>query len=69
MYNTERLKELRKKKNIKSSEMAEKINITPSFYSQIENQKRRLFYDTAVKISNVFNLKPDEIFYISEKEQ
>ena len=41
------------------------LEITPSFYSQIENKKRRLFYDTAIKISAIFNMKPDELFYTS----
>lgn len=30
---------------------------------QIENGNRRLYYDLALKIANVFKLKPDELFY------
>jgi putative transcriptional regulator len=63
MYSMERLKELRKKNKYTIYDMAKKLKITPSFYSQIENKKRRLFYDTALKISAIFNMKPDEIFY------
>ena len=43
--------------------MAKILKITPSFYSQIENKKKRLFYDMAFKISAIFNMKPDDIFY------
>ena len=63
MYDMEKLKKLRKENNYSIYDMAKKLNITPSFYSQIENKKRRLFYDTALKISAIFNMKPDDIFY------
>lgn len=63
MYNTQKLKLLRKEKEITIYDMAKKLYITPSFYSQIENKKRRLFYDTAVRISIILNTKPDVIFY------
>lgn len=63
MYNTEKLKRIRKENNYTIYDMARILKITPSFYSQIENKKRRLFYDTALKISSTFNMKPDDIFY------
>lgn len=63
MYNTQKLKILRKEKEITIYNMAQKLSITPSFYSQIENKKRRLFYDTAVRIGIILNIRPDTIFY------
>ena len=63
MYDTKKLKEIRKKNKYTIYDMAKILNITPSFYSQIENKKKRLFYDMAVKISDIFNMKPDQIFY------
>ena len=63
MYNMEKLKKIRKEKQYSIYDMAKKLNITPSFYSQIENKKRRLFYDMALKIAAIFNMKPDDIFY------
>ncbi len=63
MYNMDKLKQIRKENKYTIYDMAKILKITPSFYSQIENKKRRLFYDTAVKISAIFNMKPDEIFY------
>ena len=43
--------------------MAEKLNITISFYSQLESRKKRMYYDTAIKIADIFNMCPDDIFY------
>ena len=63
VYDMKKLKELRKENKYTIYDMARKLRITPSFYCQIENKKRRLFYDTAIKISGIFNMKPDDIFY------
>lgn len=62
MYNMKELKRIRKEKGYTIYDMAEKLDITPSYYSQLENKKRRLFYDMAFKISSIFNMKPDSIF-------
>lgn len=58
-----KLKDLRKENNYTASYMADKLNISRTFYTLIENDKRRLTYDMAVSIANIFNKKPDEIFY------
>lgn len=68
MYNTDRLKQIRKEKGLTVYDMAKELQITPSFYSQLENKKRRLFYDNAIRISAVLNMKPDAIFY-TQKEK
>ena len=65
VFNT--LKELRKAKNLTSKQMAEKLGISKAFYSHIENRTRRLSYDMAIKISKIFNSKPDKIFYEDSK--
>ena len=59
----EKLKQIRKEHKYTIYDMAKILKITPSFYSQIENKKKRLFYDMAFKISAIFNMKPDDIFY------
>lgn len=58
-----KLKELRLKNNLSIVEMSRLIGISPTYYWQIENKDRRLYYELAVKISKVFKLKPDDIFY------
>ena len=62
MYNTDTLKRLRKENNFTIYEMASKLGISSSYYSQIENKKRRLYYDFAIKIAAIFNKKTDDIF-------
>lgn len=62
MYEMNTLKRIRKEKGYTIYDMAQKLNITPSYYSQLENKKRRLFYDMAYKIAGIFNMKPDSIF-------
>lgn len=57
------LKELRIKKNISIIEISKMVGISPTYYWQIENKTRRLYYSLAVKIAKVFNKKPDDIFY------
>lgn len=61
------LKQLRKKNNLTSKDMATRLGISKAFYSQIENRTRRLSYDMAIKISKIFNSKPDDIFYEDSK--
>lgn len=68
MYSTDKLKRIRKEHSYTIYKMAEILGITPSFYSQIENKKRRLFYDTACSIASIFNMKPDQIFYEKEDD-
>lgn len=59
----QKLKQMRKKKKYTSDYMAEKLDISKAFYCQLENQTRRLSYDMAVQIANIFRVKPDTIFY------
>lgn len=63
MYNTDTLKKLRKEYNLTIYQMASMLGISPSYYSQIENKKRRLYYEIAIKIAVIFNKKPDDIFF------
>ena len=58
-----KLKELRIKTGYTAKEMAEKLNISRAFYSQIENDKRTLSYKMAVSIAKILKTKPDDIFY------
>lgn len=60
MYQT--LKDLRKKKKLTMQDMADQLGISKPFYSQLENQSRKLSYDMAVRIAQIFRKKPDQIF-------
>ena len=59
----EELKKLRKKQKLTYQDVANKLSISKCFYWQLENSKRTLSYKMAIKIANIFNMKPDDIFY------
>ena len=59
----EKLKQLRNEKNLTCQDIADILKISKCFYWQLENSKRTLSYEMAIKIANVFNKKPDDIFY------
>ena len=58
-----KLKELRVINGLTVVEISKLIGISPTYYWQIENKQRRMYYELAVKIAKVFNKKPDEVFY------
>ncbi len=58
-----KLREIRLKNHYTAKYMAEKLNISKPFYSQLENDKRKLTYDMAIRIASIFNTKPDKLFY------
>ena len=58
-----KLKELRITTGLTVVEISKLVGISPTYYWQIENKKRRMYYELAVKIAKVFNKKPDEVFY------
>ena len=64
-----KLRDKRLKKGYTNQNMAERLGISKTFYYQIENEKRRLSYDMAVKIADIFNVKPDALFYNDFMEQ
>ena len=58
-----KLKELRTSVGLTVNDISKLVGISPTYYWQIENKHRRLYYELAVKIAKVFNKKPDEIFF------
>lgn len=58
----EKLKELRLEYKLTYQQVADKAGISKEHYWFIENGKRGLTYEMAVRIAKVFNKKPDEIF-------
>lgn len=64
-----KLKQLRQVKGITTKEMANKLGISKAFYSQLENNKRTISYIMAIKIADIFNKKPDTIFYEDFKQR
>ena len=64
-----KLLDLRKSNNFSYQYMADKLNISKTFYWQIEHEQRRLSYIMAMKISEIFGVKPDDIFYDEYKKK
>lgn len=56
------LKVLREKKHISYQTMADQLGVSFQYYWMIENGKRGLSYEMAVKIANVLSTTPDNIF-------
>lgn len=63
-----KLREIRKKAGLNTTEVAEIIGISQSMYSYIEIGRERLSYDIAVKLSELFKSSPDELFYNDFKQ-
>ena len=62
-YELTKLINIRKEKGYSVKRMADLLNISKTFYWQIEKGQRNLSYNMAIKISILLNLKPDDIFY------
>lgn len=62
-----KLKKIRKQNGLTSEKISNILGISKPFYSQIENGRRRLSYDMALKISDIFKMKPDDLFYEDHK--
>jgi len=61
-----KFKALRKEQNLSLEEVARRVGISKVYLWQIENDKRRLNYSLAIKLAEVFSMKPDQIFYNDE---
>lgn len=59
----QKLKKVRIQNNLSYEDMAKKLEISKCYYWQIEHKRRRLYYDMALKIADIFELKPDDLFY------
>lgn len=58
----ERIRKQRKRLGLTQEMLSEKINITPSFYSQIESGKRKASISAFVNLSQTLSISLDYIF-------
>ncbi len=65
----EKLKLVRLKHQLSYQQMASLLGISKPFYWQLENDKRRLNYDMAVKIAHIFQTTPDHLFLDETSEK
>lgn len=59
----EKLKQLRMDAELTCQQVADEAGISKEHYWFIENGKRGLTYEMAIKIAKVFEKRPDEIFF------
>jgi putative transcriptional regulator len=64
-----RFKELRKEHKYSLEDIAKQVGISKVYIWQIENDKRRLNYTLAIKIAEIFEMKPDDLFYDDEYQK
>ncbi len=57
-----KLKTSRENAGLTQAQMAEKLNISESYYCQLENGTRRMSLDNAVKISSILKTTLNDIF-------
>lgn len=65
----EKLRQLRKSINMNYTQFADLLGISKAYYWQIENNTRGLSYNMAIKIADIFKMKPDEVFYEDVKKK
>lgn len=58
----ENLRIVRNEKGLSYQDMASKLGVSFQSYWMIENGKRGLSYETAIKIAEALGTTPDEIF-------
>lgn len=60
--NLDNLRKLREHKNISCKSMAAKLDVSFQYYWMIENGKRGLSYEMAIRIAKILGTTPDKIF-------
>lgn len=58
-----RLRMMRLTNHYTIEDMGKMLCISASYYWQIENKKRSLYYHHAKAIASIFKMKPDDLFY------
>lgn len=65
----EKLRELRLQNKFTNQLMADMLGISKPYYWQIEHNQKRLSYDMAIKMAEIFHLRPDDLFYDEFKKK
>ncbi|WP_273419352.1 helix-turn-helix domain-containing protein [Veillonella caviae] len=58
----QRIKELRKQKNLSQEKFALQINLDRSYYTSVENGKRNVSIENIKKIADGLNISLEELF-------
>lgn len=63
------LRTLRKKQHVTQSRLADYLNVSVQYYSQMERGINLLNYANACKLARFFNTTPDALFYTDYQQQ
>lgn len=58
-----KFREIRKQKGLNLEDIATKLNVSKAYVSMMETGKRSLDYLMAIKMAEIFDRKPDDIFF------
>lgn len=67
METHEKIRMLRKVKQLSQQEMAEKLNLSPTGYSKIERGERRIDITRLEKIAEIFGMELTELLSLNER--
>lgn len=59
------IKKLRTSAKYSQEEMAEKLSCSREFISRVENRKEKISLNMLLKIANLFNVNPSNLFKLS----
>ena len=65
----ERLKEARKRRNLKQRELAEHLQITPHSYQQYEGGDRRPNFETLVALADLLEVSADYLLGRTDRQE
>lgn len=65
----ERLKEARKRRNLKQREVAEHLQITPHSYQQYEGGDRRPNFETLVALADLLEVSADYLLGRTDRQE
>ena len=54
---------MRRERGLNRDTIAKKLNVSKAYLSMIETGKRSLDYKMAISMANIFDVKPDDIFF------
>ena len=63
MYFGDRIRKLRLERGLKAKFVAEKLGLSPSQYSDLEHNGKKLTADLIVKLVEILRVSPNDVLY------
>ncbi len=65
----EKIKQIRNFKKMKQADVAEKLDISPQAYSQLERGEIKMDIERLEQLANIFDMSVEDIYKLAENEQ